>query len=110
MLYGLVNLNGNFKAFIVLQNAKLWSTRHISRGQFLVFVLLVMLTALICPNRALRICTTTWQWGIVPANQGCSITQVCLEHTSGVEGLKEARLEQGRALHGFLPGFSTGLY
>lgn len=42
MLYGLVNVNGNFKAFIVLQNAKPWSTLHINRGKFLAFVLLVM--------------------------------------------------------------------
>lgn len=31
MLYGLVNVNGNFKAFMVLQNAKLWSTLHKQR-------------------------------------------------------------------------------
>lgn len=82
MLYGLVNVNGNFKAFIVLQNAKLWSTLHTNRGKFLAFVLLVTLTALICPHRALGIL----QWGIAPVNQGCSITQVCWEQTAGIGG------------------------
>lgn len=110
MLYGLVNGNGNFKAFIVLQNAKPWSTLHINRGKSLAFVLLVMLTALICPNRAPGICTTTCN-GALPLQTRAATLPRCV-------GSKLLRLggwgrqewsKAGLFMAFFLPGFSCGL-